>query len=51
VIILLCTVKNKANLNRQEQPTLEKKLNVKLEIRDSMNVEHKNFNDHINGLE
>jgi hypothetical protein len=34
VIILLWTVKNKAKLNRQEQSTLEKKLNVKLEIRD-----------------
>ena len=51
MIILLWTVKNKAKLNRQEQSTLEKKLNVKLEIRDSMNVEDKNFNDHINVLE
>jgi hypothetical protein len=38
-------------LNRQERRSLEKELNVRLAKRDSMNVEDKNLNDHINLLE
>ena len=43
--------KNQSKLNRQEQRYLEKELNAKLAKRDSMNVEDKNLNDHINLLE
>jgi hypothetical protein len=43
--------KNKSKLNRQEQRSLEKELNAKLAKRDSMNVEEKKLNDHINLLE
>ena len=43
--------KNILKLNRHERQTLEKELNVKLAKRDSMNVEDKNLNDHINLLE
>jgi hypothetical protein len=43
--------KNKSKLNRQERRSLEKELNAKLAKRDSMNVEEKNLNDHINLLE
>ena len=47
--IMYC--KNKSKLNRQEQRSLEKELNAKLAKRDSMNVEDKNSNHHINLLE
>jgi hypothetical protein len=47
--IMYC--KNKSKLNRQERRSLEKELNVRLAKRDSMNVEDKNLNDHINLLE
>jgi GTPase SAR1 family protein len=43
--------KNKSKLNRQERRSLENELNVKIANRDSMNVEDKNLNDHINLLE
>ena len=43
--------KNQSKLNRQEQRYLEKELNAKLAKHDSMNVEDKNLNDHINLLE
>jgi E3 ubiquitin-protein ligase DOA10 len=43
--------KNKSKLNRQERRSLEKELNAKLAKRDSMNVEDKDLNDHINLLE
>jgi hypothetical protein len=43
--------KNKSKLNRQERRSLERELNVRLAKRDSMNVENKNLNDHINLLE
>ena len=43
--------KNKSKLNKQDWRSLEKELNVKLAKRDSMNVEDKNLNDHINLLE
>jgi hypothetical protein len=47
--IMYC--KNQSKLNRQEQRYLEKELNAKLAKHDSMNVEDKNLNDHINLLE
>ena len=47
--IMYC--KNKSKLNRQERRSLEKELNAKLAKRDSMNVEDKDLNDHINLLE
>ena len=47
--IMYC--KNKYKLNRQEGRFLEKELNAKLAKRDSMNVEDKNSNHHINLLE
>jgi E3 ubiquitin-protein ligase DOA10 len=44
--IMYC--KNKSKLNRQERRSLQKELNAKLAKRDSMNVNDKNLNDHIN---
>ena len=43
--------KDKSRLNRQERRSLEKELNVRLAKQDSLNVEDKNLNDHINLLE
>ena len=47
--IIYCN--NYSKLIRQERKSLEKELNARLAKRDSMNVEDKNSNHHINLLE
>jgi len=42
---------NNSKINRQARQTLENKLNSMLAKRDSINIDNKNSNNNINGLE